>query len=94
MFIFLLCDATSHNPSEYLQGYLELGGSLGVSGGLVGGSLNLHRHGEDWSVDWTGLGQQTVLKAWVNLVETHQSVHGVVWIRHSPVQDCRTRDVS
>lgn len=66
---------------------MELGGPLGVPGGLVGGSLNVHRHGEDWSVDRTGLGQQAVLEARVDLVQTHQSVHRVVWICHPPVQD-------
>ena len=72
---------------KYLEGYLELGGSLGVPGGLVGGSLDVHRHGEDRSMHRAGLGQQAVLKARVDLIQTHQSVHGVVWIGHSPVQD-------
>lgn len=74
-------------PCKYLECYLELGASLGVPGGLVGGSLNLHRHGEDGSVHRTGLGQQAVLEARVDLVQTHQSIHGVVWISHPPVQD-------
>ena len=70
-----------------LEGYLQLGCSLGVPGGLVGGSLDVHRHGEDWSVYWARLRQQAVLKTRVDLIQTHQSIHGVVWIRHSPVQD-------
>lgn len=37
---------------EYLEGYLKLGGSLRVPGGLIGGSLDLHRHGEDWCMHW------------------------------------------
>lgn len=71
----------------YLQGHLELGRSLGVPRGLVGGSLNVHRHGKDRRVDRARLGQQAVLKARVDLVQAHQSVHGVVWISHPPVQD-------
>lgn len=70
----------------YLEGYLELGSSLGVPCGLVGCSLDFHRHGEDWSMYWAGLGEQAVLQAWVDLVQTHQSVHGVVWISHPPVR--------
>lgn len=76
----------------YLEGYLELGGSLGVPRGLVCGSLDFHRHGEDWSVHWAGLGQQAVLKARVDLVQTHQSIHGMVWIGHPPVQHLNRRD--
>jgi len=72
---------------EYLEGHLELGGPLGVAGGPVAGPLNLHRHGEDRRVHRAGLGQQAVLEARVDLVEAHQGVHGVVGIRHPPVQD-------
>lgn len=75
------------NSVEYLESYLELGGSLRVPGGLIGGSLDVHRHGEDRSVHWAGLGQQAVLEARVDLIQTHQSIHGVVWIHHPPVQD-------
>lgn len=47
---------------------MELGGSLRVPGRLVGGSLDVHRHSEDWSVHRAGLGQHAVLKAWVDLI--------------------------
>lgn len=73
--------------AEYLEGHLELGRPLGVAGGLVGGPLDVHRHGEDRGVHWAGLREQAVLQARVDLVETHESVHGVVRIRHLPVQD-------
>lgn len=79
--------SNSLNSVGYLQGYLQLGGSLGVPGGLVGGSLDVHRHGEDGCVHRAGLGQQAVLEARVDLIQTHQGVHGVVWIRHPPIQD-------
>ncbi len=72
---------------KYLEGYLELGSSLRVPGGLVGGSLDVHGHGEDRSMHWAGLGQQAVLKTRVDLIQTHESVHGVIWIRHPPVQN-------
>lgn len=66
---------------------MELGGPLGVAGGLIGGSLDVHGHGEDWSVHGAGLGQQAVLEAWVYLIETHQCVHGMVGIHHPPIQN-------
>lgn len=72
---------------KYLEGHLELGGSFRVAGGLVGVSLDVHGHGEDWSVHRARLGQQAVLKARVDLIETHQSVHGMVGIHHPPIQN-------
>lgn len=77
---------------KYLESYLELGGSLWVPGGLIGVSLDVHGHGEDGSVHRARLGQQAVLEAWVDLIETHQSVHGMVGIHHPPIQNWnRTR---
>lgn len=71
---------------KHLERDLQLGSSLGVPRGLVGRSLDLHGHGEDGCVHGAGLGQQAILEPGLDLVQTHQSVHGVVGIRHPPVQ--------
>lgn len=82
------CNVTGPN----LQGHLQLGRPLGVPAGLVCGSLDLYRHGEDRRVDRTRLTQQAVLKARMDLVQTHQSVHGMVRVSHPPVQHYRNKD--
>lgn len=75
-----------NSREEHLESHLELGRSFGVAGGLIGGSLDVYGHGEDRSVHRTGLGQEAVLEARVDLIQPHQGVHGVVRIRHPPVQ--------
>jgi len=74
-------------PCLYLEGDLELCCSLGVPSGLIGGSLDLDRHGEDWSVDGARLGQQAVLQPRPDLVQAHQGVHWLVGVYGFTIQD-------
>lgn len=61
----------------HLYGYVQLGGALGGTGRLEGLAVHLHGHREDRDVDRAGLREQLVLETRLQLVEPHQSVHGL-----------------
>ncbi len=65
---------------SYLDSDMELGGLLGGSGGFVNGSVQIHRHGEDRSVNRARLGQQAILQPRPDLVQPHQGIHWLVGV--------------
>lgn len=71
----------------YLHSYVQLGGFLGRARSFINGSVQIYRHGEDWSVNRARLGQQAVLQPRPDLVQPHQSVHGLVGVDGFTVED-------
>lgn len=68
---------------------MELGCLLGGSRCFINSPVQVHRHGEDWSVYWPRLGEQAILQPWSDLVQTHQGVHWLVGVYGFTVEDCR-----
>ena len=73
----------------YLDGHVQLCRLLGRSGRFVNASVQIHRHGEDWGVNWAGLGEQAILEPRADLVQPHQGVHWLVAVYGFTVQNCR-----
>lgn len=73
---------------SYLDSNMELGCLLGGSRCFINSSIQVHRHGEDWSVYWPRLGEQAILQPWSDLVQTHQGVHWLVGVYGFTVEDC------
>lgn len=73
-------------PERYLYSYMQLGCFLGRARGFVDGSVHIHRHGEDGSVNRTGLRQELVLQARTDLIQPHERVHGLVGVYCFTVQ--------
>ncbi|TNN40919.1 hypothetical protein EYF80_048911 [Liparis tanakae] len=99
--LLLVCDDVSlfPSPSDFSSelmgsrseskpvGDVELGRLLGGPGCFVDGSVQVHRHGEDRSVNRARLGQQAVLQPRPDLVQPHQGVHWLVGVDGFTVQD-------
>lgn len=62
---------------SHLDGHVQLGRFLGRPRRLKGAAIDLHRHGEDGSMNGTSLGDQFVLEPGFELVQLHQRVHGL-----------------
>ena len=56
---------------------MQLGRAFGWTRSFEGLAVHFHSHSEDGNVNWASLGNEFVLESWLQLVEPHQSVHGL-----------------